>query len=336
MSARSRPEAAAAPDEAPAAGTPDTSAAATAVDERRWPLGPARCADRLAEATGLPVAYADVETLADVGLLIAVDHYKGRPLYDLDAVDALAGTDTLAVVVAARQDWFAASMTVRQAAHRLGWTDDELIRHAPEHGIAAGRWDRYATADVDTLAADAELGERVPRARLVDVDQAAAVLEVRRVELHHLVAARVIRPTHRVGKRCPDDQADANGGSYLVGELEDLRERDDIDWETVRGVRPGRPSPLRGLMPALPTRAEMIRALADRLTAAVGVPVTAVWQEPRRRRDGGWWEYTWPTNTAGEPTVATVVQAIRDDQAGSRYRREITMRPTRPNTEETP
>jgi hypothetical protein len=89
-------------------------------------------------------------------------------------------------------------------------------------------------------------------------------------------------------------------------------------------------------MPALPTRAEMIRALADRLTAVVDVPVTAVWHEPRRRSDDGWWEYTWPTTPAGEPTVATLVQAIRDDRAGSRYRRDITMRPTSPDTEETP
>lgn len=304
-------------------------------DERRWPLGAARCADRLAAATGLPVAYEDIETLAEMGLLVAVDHYKGHPLYDLDAVDAFAGTDTLTELVAARRAWFQASVTVRAAAQRLGWRDDELTREATALGMSPGRWGRYALADIDTLAGDAELGERVRRARTVDVDQAAAVLEVRRVELHHLVAARLIRPVHRAGKRCPDDQADANAGSFQVGELEDLRERDDIDWETVRGVRPGRPSPLRELMPALPTRAEMIRALADRLTAAVGVPVTAVWHEPRRRRsDGGWWEYTWATNPAGQPTAATLSEAIRADRAGSRYRREVQLTPTRTDADQ--
>jgi hypothetical protein len=312
-----------------AADSPDTVPPAP---EPRRPLGAARCAARLAEATGLQVAYEDIETLARQGLLAAVDHYKQRPLYDLDAVDALAGTDTLAAVVTARQTWIAASMTSGEAAHLLGWTDGELTREARARQLTPGLWGRYARTDVDELAADTDLRERVRRDRTIDADRAAVVLEVRRIELDYLVAARLIRPVHRAGKRCPDDRADVSTGLFVVGELEDLRERDDIDWETVRGVRPGRPSPLREFMPALPTRAQLIRALADRLTTALGVPVTAVWHEPRRRGSGaeGWWEFTWPTNPAGEPTTATVTQAVRDDQAGSRYRREIELTPTAP------
>lgn len=307
-----------------------TSGSTPAAQEPRWPLGAARCADRLAEATGLPVRYEDIETLADLGLLPVVDHYKGRPLYDLDAVDAAAGTETLAVAVAARQEWFAASMSPRAAAARLGWTDDELTRETRARDITPGRWGRYARPDVEALAADMDLCDRLHRARTVDAGRAAEVLEVRRVELDHLVAAGLIRPVHRAGESCPDDRADVSIGLFNVGELEDLREIDDIDWETVRGVRPGRPSPLRELMPALPTRAERIRALADRLTTVLGVAVTAVWHEPRnRRRDDGWWEYTWPTDPTGAPTAATVARAIRDDQAGSRYRREIRLTPAK-------
>jgi hypothetical protein len=314
-------------DAAALAGDGSGTTPAARAQERRWPLGAARCAERLAEATGLAVQYEDIETLADLGLL--VDHYKVRPLYDLDAVDAVAGTETLAAAVTARQEWFAASLTAAAAAVRLGWTADELTRETRAGGIAPGRWGRYALADVDALAADTDLSERLRRARTVDADRAADVLEVRRVELDHLVAAGLIRPVHRQGKRCPDDRADVSIGLFVVGELEDLREIDDIDWEAVRGVRPGRPSPLRELMPALPTRAERIRALADRLTTALGVSVTAVWHDPRSRSGGGWWEYTWPTNPAGEPTTATVTQVIRDDRTGSRYRREIRLTPTK-------
>ncbi|MEH1124822.1 hypothetical protein [Micromonospora sp. CPCC 206061] len=307
-----------------------TSGSTPAAQERRWPLGAARCAELLAEATGLPVRYEDIETLADLGLLPVVDHYKGRPLYDLDAVDAVAGTEALAVAVAARQEWFAASMSLRDAAARLGWTDDELTRETHARDIAPGRWGRYARADVEALAADTDLCDRLRRVRTVDAERAAEVLEVRRVELDHLVAAGLIRPVHRAAERCPDDRADVSVGLFNVGDLEDLREIDGIDWETVRGVRPGRPSPLRELMPALPTRAERIRALADRVTTVLGVPVTAVWHEPRsRRRDDGWWEYTWPTDPTGAPTAATVARAIRDDQAGSRYRREIQLTPAK-------
>jgi hypothetical protein len=315
---------------APGSGQPPVIGCMPTAQERRWPLGAARCAERLAEATGLPVQYEDIEALADLGLLPVVDHYKSRPLYDLDAVDAAAGTQTLAVAVAARQEWFATSLTARDAAARLGWTDDELTRETRARDIAPGRWGRYARADIEALAADTDLSERLRRARTVDADRAAEVLEVRRIELDHLVAAGLIRPVHRNGKRCPDDRADVSVGLFTVGELEDLREIDDIDWETVRGVRPGRPSPLRELMPALPTRAERIRALADRLTTVLGVTVTAVWHEPRRRgSDDGWWEYTWPTDPAGAPTAATVAQAIRADRAGSRYRREIRLTPTK-------
>jgi hypothetical protein len=299
--------------------------------ERRWPVGAARCAERLAEATGLPVQYEDIETLADLALLAVVDHYKGWPLYDLDAVDALAGTEALAVAVTARREWFATSLTPAAAVTRLGWTDDELTRETAARGIVPGRWGRYALADVDALAADTELQQRLHRARRVDADRAADVLEVRRIELDHLVAAGLIRPIHRQGEQCPDDRSDVSVGLFVTGELEDVREIENIDWETVRGVRPGRPSPLRELMPTLPTRAERIRALADRLTTALGVTVTAVWHEPRRRgRDEGWWEYTWPTNPSGEPTAATVGRAIRRDQAGSRYRREIRLAATKP------
>ena len=310
------------------------AAADAAPAEKRWPLGAARCAERLAAATGLQVAYEDIETLAELGLLAPVDHYKDWPLYDLDAVDALAGADTLAVLVQARHDWYAASMSAVEAAELLGWHADVLAREAAACGITPGRWQRYGRGDVDELAADTELRERVRRERTIDADRAAELLEVRRVELDYLVAGRLIRPVHRAGKRCPDDRADVSTGLFLTGELEDLRERDDIDWETVRGVRPGRPSPLRELAPALPSRAEAIRALADRLTTTLSVTITAVWHEPRRRRSGaeGWWEYTWPLDPAGQPTKATVTQAIRDDRAGSRYLREVYLHPAASTT----
>jgi hypothetical protein len=102
--------------------------------EQAW--GATRCAHRLAEATGLAVEPADVEALAQRGLLHQVDEYKGYPLYRLADVDALTEREDLAAVVAERQAWMAASLDMYAAAERLRWRYDSLVADAAAAGVS--------------------------------------------------------------------------------------------------------------------------------------------------------------------------------------------------------
>ncbi|MEV1005560.1 hypothetical protein [Nonomuraea sp. NPDC050202] len=63
------------------------------------PLGARRCAELLAELTGLQVDQADIGELAKRGLASVVDDYKGWALYDVAALRAIPGdTERLAVL----------------------------------------------------------------------------------------------------------------------------------------------------------------------------------------------------------------------------------------------
>jgi hypothetical protein len=206
------------------------------------PIGANKAAARLAERTGLEVDRHDVEALAERELLQVVGWYKEWPLYDprqLDALDA----DALAPVVADRVAWLAASLRRQAAAEQLGWRLDELDEAVRERAIEAGRFGRLAQADVEALAADEELDERLRAARLLGPDQAAARLEVRRTDFDHCVAAGWIEPAAhvetRIGRRTTIEVP-----LFRTGDVDRLLELPGVDWEAVRASRPGEPSPL--------------------------------------------------------------------------------------------
>jgi hypothetical protein len=141
-------------------------------------LGAARAAEVLATTTALEVRYADVEALAEQGLLRVCGRYKGWPLYDGDQLHALhhdqAAVDSLRVIIAEREAWLAASMTGREAADRLGWRLEELTEAAARRAITPGWFGRYLRADIDRLASDTTLGAAIEAARLLGPDQSAA------------------------------------------------------------------------------------------------------------------------------------------------------------------
>jgi hypothetical protein len=145
-------------------------------------IGAARAAELLARMTGLDVGYADIEVLAERGLLAVRGRYKGWPLYDGDRLHALAdeetAVDALRGIIAERQTWLAASMTRRQAADRLGWRVEELVEATERRGVTPGRFGRYLRADLDRLAGDTALAAEVDAARLLGPDQAAARLGI--------------------------------------------------------------------------------------------------------------------------------------------------------------
>jgi hypothetical protein len=256
------------------------------------PVGGHRAAARLAGRTGLAVERPDVEALADAGLLVAAGWYKEWPLWDcraLDAVDAAA----IGAVVAERQAWIASSVSKWDAAAYLGWRREEFTRVAAEHGVRLGRLDRYARADLDGLAGDEELAEQVRLDRLLMTDQAAQHLEIRETDFQYLLAADLVAPKTHASVQVTRYRW-VGVPLYRTRDLEALRQHPDIDWEAVRAVRPGRPSPLRHLARRPVDRAAVIRRgiaeLGDRYATEVWAwwnNNAGIWEVDFERRDGG-------------------------------------------------
>lgn len=209
------------------------------------PLGSRRCADLLKELTGLAVHADDLPALAEDDHVRVAGEYEGFDLYDVDRLRRLpedaAAMTALADLVRARAQWIAASLLEDAAAARIQFTVKEFRRAASERDVAPGWGGRYAQADIDALADDQELMDRVRRARMLGPDQAADHLEIRETDLAYLVSA---------GLLAPDDHVDVPVGRvkevrvplYSVGQLEDVQKVEWIDWEELRAVKPGQRS----------------------------------------------------------------------------------------------
>ena len=302
-----------------------SAAAAAAVTARRDqiiaavgtepPVGGHRAAARLAGRTGLAVEKTDVEALADAGLLAVAGWYKQWPLWDcraLDAVDAGA----LGAVVAERQAWIAGSISKWDAPAYLGWRREEFTRIARQRGLQTGRLDRYARAGLDALAGDEDLAEQVRLDRLLMTHQAAQHLEICETDLRYLLAGDLIVPkTHTAVQVSRYRWVDVP--LYRTGDLEALREHPDIDWEAVRAVRPGEPSPLRHLARRPADRAAVIRRGIAELGDRYGAEVWAwwnnnagIWEADFERLDGGPTVSEFKAAIAGHPRLREHREAI--------------------------
>jgi hypothetical protein len=277
------------------------------------PLGVRRCAELLAELTGLEVTDDDLRLLIDQGHVAEVDWYKDWPLYDTGAVRRLGttedGRELVTALVADRQAWLDASITTKDAAGWLGWHAKDLQRVAAEHGITAGRFGRWARVDIARLDGDADLMERVRREQLLGPDQAATHMEIRRRDFDYVLAAGWVSPvrhiTREVGVRKTVDVP-----LYAVGDLEDALQTPGVDWEAVRAVRPGEVSPLREHTRLPARRAEVIRAFCAQLADQWQVEV---W--PHFWNAGDRWEIDWEQRTDARPTKAEVAAALADHRA---------------------
>jgi Exonuclease len=280
------------------------------------PIGANKAAARLAERTGLEVDRADVEELAERGLLEVAGTYKEWPVYDTRQLDGL-DRDELAAVVSGRQAWLAASLVRPAAAERLGWRWEEFDRVVQEHGVEAGRFGRYAVSDIDVLAADEELAERILADRLLGPDQAAARLEVRRTDFEYCLAAGWIEPeTHisvRVGRR-----RRIAVSLYRTADVDRLLELPGVDWEAVRACHPGALSPLRQHARLPATRARVVHAFCRELAARWDVDVWAFYDGA-----GDQWEIDWARDRDGQPDRDEVERAIAAHPGAARHRRSL-------------
>lgn len=235
------------------------------------PLGANRCADLLAELTGLDVTSDDIVTLAGQGHVAVVDYFKDWELYDVAAMRRLGTEDGAAIaaaVVAERQAWLADSVTTADAARWLEWDRGDLKRVAAEQGIKPGRFGRWARTDIARLAGDEELAERVRREQLLGPDQAAEFLEMRRLDFDYVRAAGWAAParyvTREVGRR-----KTVSVPLFTVGSLEDALLTPGVDWEAVRSVKAF--SELRDLEPD----AAVVLDWVIRADGCLSVPVAA-------------------------------------------------------------
>jgi hypothetical protein len=274
------------------------------------PIGGHRAADRLAARTGLDVQRPDVEALADAGALVVAGWYKEWPLWDCRALDAV-DVDQLGAVVAERQAWIAASVSVWDAPGYLRWRRDEFHRVAQERGLRPGRQDRYATADLDALAGDEDLVEQVRVDRLLMSHQAAQHLEIRPTDFRYLVASDLLAPRKHTEVEVSRYRS-VSVPLYRVGDLEALREHPGIDWEAVHAVKAGEPSPLRELARRPVDRAAVVRRWVAELGDRHGIEVWA-WFHP----GAGRWEVDWE-----RVDCAPTEQEVRQQIAAHPYLRE--------------
>jgi hypothetical protein len=287
------------------------------------PLGARRCAELLAELTGLEVTEDDLRVLIEHGHVDVVDWYKDWPLYDTAAVRRLGTTaDGIALVTATvsdRQAWLEASITTEAAAGWLGWRARDLARVAAEQGIRPGRFGRWARVDIARLDGDEELMERVRREQLLGPEQAAMHMEIRRRDFDYVTAAGWVAPvrhvTREVGVRKTVDVP-----LYAVGDLEDALDTPGVDWEAVRAVKPGEVSPLREHTRLPARRAEVVRAFCADLADTWSIEVWPHFFNPADR-----WEIDWEQRADGHPTRAEVAAALAAHRGASKHAGHITL-----------
>lgn len=281
------------------------------------PLGAGRCADLLAELTGLAVAAEDIAALAEAGHTVVVDEYKGYDLYDVDRLKALPadaeGLGVLTDLVAERQAWIAGSITPEDAAAYLRWDRRDLARIAAERGMSAGRAGRYARTDIAALAGDEDLAERVRREQLLGPRQAAQHMEIRPTDFEYVTGAGWVSPV-RYAVREVGVRKTVDVPLYAVGDLEDALAIPGVDWEAVRAVKAGEPSPLREHARKAISRAAVIHAFCDQLRREHEIEVWPHWVNPTDT-----WEIDWELREDGHPTVAEVKAALHAHPGAAQY-----------------
>lgn len=280
------------------------------------PLGDRRSAKLLAELTGLAVHSDDLPALAAGGHVYVVGEYEGHDLYDVDRLRLMpadsAAMAALTVLVRQREAWIEASLLDDGAAARLQLSVKEFRQIVAERAPATGWGGRYAIPTIDELGADQDLIDRIYRARTLGPDQAAAHLEIRRIDLNYLEAAGVIAPVDHASKKVGTVK-EVPVPLYLLGDLEDARAVEWIDWEELREVKAGQPSPLREWARLPVERATVVRAWCRELHATYNVEVWHHWANAKDT-----WEIDWELNEEGHPTLAEVEVSLAG-HAAARY-----------------
>lgn len=279
------------------------------------PCGGHKAASRLAQRTGLEVEKWDVEALVDAEILKVHSYYKEWPVYDSRHLDEIT-VDQLEPVVAERLAWMEASVHASVAADYLGWRWREFQQVRSERELQTGSYDRFAKADLDALATDEDLVEQLRLDRLLTAQHAAQHLEIRPTDFKYLLAADLATPKTYTSVTVSRHR-DVIVPLYRTGDLDALREHPDIDWEAIRSVRAGDPSPLRDLAHRPIDRAGVIRRWLAQLGDRHGIETWAWWHP-----GAGQWEIDFE-RSATSLTVKQVREEIDKHPLLRRYRQDI-------------
>lgn len=109
---------------------------------------------------------------------------------------------------------------------------------------------------------------------------------------------------------------------FRLAEVRALREMPGVDWQAVRGLPKGAPSPLREFAKLAPSRAAAIKGFCQALADRHGVTVWA-WHSPY----SGGWEVDWERLDSAPTKDQVKKELAADPQAGS-YAKEISLCPS--------
>jgi hypothetical protein len=197
-------------------------------------------------------------------------------------------------IAAERVAWLQTSARTDEAAGRCGWEVAEFEKAAREHGIASGRFGRWALQGVERLAGNEVLEADLRAARMLGPELAAQHLEIRRLDLDYCIEAGWLMPVSHVRRTVWSGAARHHNvvdvPMYRVGDLDALRDIPGVDWEAVRATKPGRLSPLRasaqrrrsGPPPSAPSSTNYGRPSGCRCGLASPTSTTAGWSTGSR------------------------------------------------------
>jgi DNA polymerase III epsilon subunit-like protein len=277
-------------------------------------LGARRIAGLLSGHIGEQVTATDVDELVAGNHLVAVDSYKGWPLYATAAALAL-DEDLVRGIVAERLAWEAASVPRDAAAERIGWHWRDIERMGAEGRITLGKGRRYLITDLETLAAEAD-GEQY-----ITAQAAADVLEIRHpADWRYVEAAGWITPADTYEREVGRYRT-VTVALYRLADVRAVRDMPGVDWESVRGLPKGTVSPLREYAALAPTRSAVVKGFAQALADRHHTTVWA-WNSPY----SGGWELDWE-RVDGGPTEDEVRRELLADPAAAAYASEIVLCP---------
>lgn len=277
--------------------------------------GPRKCAEIISEALEIEADWPDIKELTQQGLLVPAKHLDDVPLYDVQHVEELTKTHAGVIeqIVSERLGWMAESLHPSDARRRLGLGKTEFDKVVAERGVTAGRFGRYSTLDIEALADDEELLDDVLDQRTMTARQAAELLEIRVTDFQLCRAAGWIEPADykdvKVSGRSSRRKRWISYPVFRRGDVRALLDIDDVDWEAVRSVKPGEPSPLREFAKQPIARGVLVRGFAADLGEHHKIEVTATYDD-----DNEMWTLSWPLNQAGQPTRDQVRKQLREDR----------------------
>lgn len=269
-----------------------------------YSIGAVKASERLTFRLKRTITCHDVEDLADFGPLTVADHWKGHALYDRAALDTITWRQIRSARAAAVA-WTKTSISGRSACDLLGWDERKLTERLRETGIKAGAKSRYRRTDIAGLTRDRDLAAAIRTGDTLGPEQAAAHLEVRRVDVDALVDAGLLAPIGQATKPVGYSST-VKVPLYRAAHLNQVLDAPGIDWEAVRATPAGKPSPLRALAPRRKARADAVKAFAAAMPDRwPGITVNLFYWAGRQQ-----WALAWTRRGDGTPTIAEVDAVI--------------------------